>query len=572
MSRAIASDKVVINNSVIPATVIFSIESGKILEIIENEILDPTDKILINYAVSIENYRNVSPLMILPGLVDSHVHLNEPGRTDWEGFATGTQSAASGGVTTVIDMPLNAIPPTTTLSNFYAKIDAAKGQTWCDVGFWGGLVPDNLDNLIPLINAGVRGFKGFLMDSGVEEFPMITPDYITQALSKVKGYNTMLMFHAEMEPLSNDAFDKDESINCCSHNHTTHNHSSNNASQIEELDLGLTKTTTLTNEQIKSLARSPILSAVEPKVGKISELIKSPNLNPSSLDNIIDNEEEIDDIDNLLSSPLLKAAEEDEILKGVDPKDYTSFLASRPDLFEVTAIESIIACSKLQPTTPIHIVHLASEKAIPIIQEAKFTDNLPITVETCFHYLTFKSEEIPKGATQFKCCPPIRTEENRVQLWQGLKSGIITSVVSDHSPCTPELKGLERGDFFAAWGGITSVGFGLPLLWTQADFFKITILDIVKWCCENTSKQVGLDYKKGKIAIGFDADFAIFDPDMKYKINNNRTFFKNKLTAFHDMDIKGKVVETILRGNSIYALGKGLSDIPMGNLILERRF
>ncbi|GME75302.1 unnamed protein product [[Candida] boidinii] len=288
--------------------------------------------------------------MILPGLVDSHVHLNEPGRTDWEGFATGTQSAASGGVTTVIDMPLNAIPPTTTLSNFYAKIDAAKGQTWCDVGFWGGLVPDNLDNLIPLINAGVRGFKGFLMDSGVEEFPMITPDYISKALNTVKGYNTMLMFHAEMEPLSDDAFD--ESIKCCSHNHN-HNTTSH---QIEDLDLGLTRTTTLTNDQIKSLARSPILSAVEPKVGKISELIKSPNLKPSSLDDIIENDnEEIDDIDNLLSSPLLKAAEDDEILKDVDPKDYNSFLASRPDLFEVTAIKNIIACSKLQPTTPIHI-------------------------------------------------------------------------------------------------------------------------------------------------------------------------------------------------------------------------
>ncbi|GMF08148.1 unnamed protein product [Ambrosiozyma monospora] len=207
-----------------------------------------------------------------------------------------------------------------------------------------------------------------------------------------------------------------------------------------------------------------------------------------------------------------------------------------------------------------------------MIQKAKFEKKLPLSVETCFHYLTIKSEDIPDGATQFKCCPPIRTDENRKQLWSALKDGTITSVVSDHSPCVPELKGLDKGDFFEAWGGITSVGLGLPLLYTEGSTsFNVDLVDIAKWCCENTAVQVGLGHQKGKIAIGYDADFAIFDDNTDYEIANARTYFKNKLTAHSGKKMKGRVIETILRGNSIYAFGKGVSDVPMGKLILEPR-
>lgn len=541
MSKAISSTNVVIDNSVKPATVIFSTTSGKILYI-EPSVLTKDSPILSAYDV--QEYRDLSPLVIMPGLVDAHVHLNEPGRTEWEGFASGTQSAASGGVTTVIDMPLNAIPPTTTVANFNIKLEAAKGQTWVDTGFWGGLVPDNLDHLIPLINAGVRGFKGFMMESGVDEFPMITPNYIDKALQVVKDKSTMLMFHAEMDP-QEDKLPELLSENSC---HCDHN----------KIDLNVTAS------QANLLSMSPVLHSVEPSTGKINQLINKnsivANIDDLSLDNV--------------NTPFEIAKKDHNKLSTVDPTAYSSFLASRPDTFECVAIKNIIHCMKNQPTTKVHVVHLATHEALPMINHAKNVLNLPLSVETCFHYLSLKAEEIPNGATQYKCCPPIRSDENRLLLWKALNDGLITSVVSDHSPCTPELKGLERGDFFEAWGGISSVGFGLPLLWTvgKEQFgSKFTITDIVNWCCINTAKQVGLSHQKGSIKIGMDADFAIFNPDFEFTVANARTFFKNKLTAFDGKVLKGRVVETVLRGNSIYALGKGLSNVPMGKLLLEPR-
>ncbi|KAG7881190.1 hypothetical protein KL938_003320 [Ogataea parapolymorpha] len=524
MSKAISSSRVVANDRVGPATIIYSEYSGKILTVIPS-ILDDGDLMFAQY--NVVSYRKLDPLVIMPGLVDAHVHLNEPGRTEWEGFATGTQAAASGGVTTVVDMPLNAVPPTTTIKNFYLKLEAAKGQCWVDTAFWGGLVPTNLDHLVPLIQAGVRGFKGFLMDSGVSEFPMITPEYIQQALKRVNGFSTVLLFHAEMDS------DCDASID-------VHHHYEG-----------------LTDHQAQLLASSPTLHPVEPTIGAISQLAKSPKIHALSLDDEI--------------TPLEKAIEDNSELESVDPTSYSSFLASRPDSFEITAIKNIITCSRKYPSTNVHIVHLATKEALPMIEYAQKKLNLPITAETCFHYLTLKAEDIPNGATQFKCCPPIRTDNNRRELWHGLKRGIITSVVSDHSPCTPELKGLERGDFFEAWGGISSVGFGLPLLYSEGLNFGISFTDIARWCCENTAKQVGLEHKKGSIAPGMDADFAIFDPEAHHTVANVRTFFKNKLTAFHGRKLHGRVVETVLRGRSIYALGKGVSDLPIGELLLEPR-
>ncbi|GAV51656.1 hypothetical protein ZYGR_0AF01270 [Zygosaccharomyces rouxii] len=472
--KAIGSQRCIIDSKEIAATLLYSTDSGKIIEIYNELVPSLEDPRLRLFDVEV--FEDVTPKVILPGLVDSHVHLNEPGRTDWEGFATGTQAASSGGVTTVIDMPLNAIPPTTNVANFNTKLKAAEGQLWCDVGFWGGLVPDNLKDLIPLVKAGVRGFKGFLMDSGVPEFPPIDKSYIENAMNELSNSKAMVMFHAELDTSSHEpaSSDHDQKLNPC---------------------------------------------------------------------------------------------------------QYDSFLVSRPDRFEFDAISLIIDCLKKTMAANsgkgplVHIVHLASMEAIPLIRQAH-KDSLPITAETCFHYLSLAAEKIREGATFCKCCPPIRNEKNRLALWEGLRDGSITSVVSDHSPCTPELKQLEKGDFMSAWGGISSVGFGLPLLHTLGSTLNpsVDLMEIVKWCCENTAEQVGLQHRKGHLRIGYDADFVIFDPDAKQQVTNPNVYFKNKLTAYSGQELTGVVQKTILRGLTIFDLSDGgPSKSPLGKPILDPR-
>lgn len=687
MSRALASNRVLINDKVIPATIIFSIETGKILYIKKNQVLSPTDAILHSYNVEPQDYRDVSPNIIMPGLVDAHVHLNEPGRTEWEGFATGTRAAASGGVTTVIDMPLNAIPPTTTIANFNLKINAAKGQTWVDVGFWGGMVPTNLDDLKPLISMGVRGFKGFLIDSGVDEFPAITPKYILKAMKRVKDSKTLLMFHAEMQPhvdnvhallveggdnnktprlvanerhaqfsIDEELSDDDDTSSSSStslnteSNITSYNNSFQSipvagsthldqlSTEIDDLNLGMSASfinrapkpvidllnkdrlnngsildgtsspskrptnphihehencklphqhagsidhSVLTDEQAKALAKSPYLAASEPQFGKFARLanpqhethFKTHMKSPLAKSFDFDMEKLVKGDHLNADSPLLLAQQENALLADVDPTSYASFLASRPDNFETTAIAEIINCSTKFPLVPLHIVHLATHEAIPLIRAAK-GQKLPITAETCFHYLSLTAEKISNCSTHFKCCPPIRTDDNKKLLWKALRNDVITTVVSDHSPCTPDLKGLDKGDFFSAWGGISSVGFGLPILYTEGLKLSppIQFHEISKWCSWNTAKQVGLSHKKGKIETGYDADLLVFDDQAEYFVANDETYFKNKLTAYHGMKFKGRVLETVVRGNTVFVFGKGHSEKPLGNLILEPRF
>ena len=409
MIKAIASTQVVFEDGIYPGTIVYCTSSGKIIDVIHGRVAAPEE-------LGTDDYEVVSPHVIMPGLVDSHVHLNEPGRTEWEGFATGTKAAVSGGVTTVIDMPLNAIPPTTNLVNFKKKLDAAEGQLWCDVGFWGGLIPGNLKDLKPMIDAGVRGFKGFLIDSGVDEFPAIDKRYIDEALDLLQGQPTMLMFHAELQMTEPG------------HDHT-----------VVDVDKD---TLAHASEQ---LSLTTILSSVEPRFGAVFDTIQHS----------------VHEENHDISMTPLKAAElemTDDSLTNVDPCKYNSFLLSRPDHFETDAISLIVECLRksvkkngLENSPLVHIVHLASKDALPVIESAK-TDGLPLTVETCFHYLTLAAENIPESKTFYKCCPPIREESNRKQLWDALRKGLITSVVSDHSPCTPELKNLAKGDFFSAWG------------------------------------------------------------------------------------------------------------------------
>jgi allantoinase len=386
-------------------------------------------------------------VVLLPGLVDTHVHVNDPGRTDWEGFASATKAAAAGGVTTIVDMPLNSIPPTTDVAALEVKRKVAEGQVFVDVGFWGGAVPGNLAELRRLDDAGVLGFKCFLLPSGVDEFPQLAAPEFEQALREIKTFDGLMVVHAE-DP------------------HT-----------IES----------------------------------------APPAHSSS---------------------------------------YRDFLASRPREAENLAIERVIQLAR-GTGCRVHILHLSSSEALPMIEAAR-RDGVRVTVETCPHYLTFTAEEITDGATQFKCCPPIREEANRELLWRALADGTIDCVVSDHSPCTPDLK---QGDFAAAWGGIASLQLGLPAVWTQARRRGYSLTDVARWLAERPAELAGLA-RKGRIALGQDADFCVFAPDESFVVDQSKLHHKNHLTPYDGRTLVGVVRSSWLRGERIDLAGR-----PQGKLI-----
>lgn len=388
---------------------------------------------------------DVGDLMVMPGVVDSHVHVNEPGRTDWEGYWTATRAAAAGGITTLIDMPLNSNPPTTTLENFHTKLNAARDKCFVDTGFWGGVIPGNQSALRPMIEAGVPGFKCFLIHSGVDEFPHVTEADLRMSLAELHGTDRVLLFHAERE--------------------LTH---------------------------------------------------VNPPLN--------------------------------------NPCAYATFLATRPDEMEVEAIRLVIKLC-LQYRVRCHIVHLSTAEALPLIDEARKAGAL-LTVETTPHYLSLAAEDIPNGATQYKCCPPIRTKSNQEKLWSALKAGKIDMVVSDHSPCTAELKLLKSGNFLMAWGGISSLQFGLPLFWTSARQRGFTVLDIVNLMCRNTARLCGMENRKGSLVVGKDADIVIWDPDREFEVTETLIHHKNKMTPYLGRKLHGDVFATIVRGKIVYMQGK----------------
>src|SRR5215203_271826 len=397
--------------------------------------------------------------VVLPGLVDSHVHVNEPGRTRWEGFATATRAAAAGGVTTLVDMPLNSIPPTTTALGFQEKLAAARGQCFIDTAFWGGVVPGNTSELIPLLDAGVRGFKCFLIHSGVDEFPHVGEENLREAMPELEKRGSVLLVHAE------------------------------------------------------------------------------------------------------LPGPIEKAAEE---LTGENPRAYETFLKSRPRESENKAVELMIRLCRASGAR-VHIVHHSSSDVLPLLKAAR-EEGLPLTVETCPHYLTFAAEEIPDGATHFKCCPPVRERENREKLWEALKQGVIDMVVSDHSPCTADLKLMERGDFLEAWGGIAALQFTLPVIWTQSQKRGFGLPEISRWMSEAPARLAGLDKRKGKIAVGFDADITIFEPEKEFKVVPEIIEFKNKITPYEGINLRGVVKATFVRGRKVYENGQIVGKAA-GNLL-----
>ena len=419
--------------------------------------------------------------LVMPGLVDTHVHINEPGRTEWEGFATATRAASAGGVTTLVDMPLNSIPPTTTVAGFAAKLAAARGQCYVDVGFWGGVVPGNVRELAPLSEAGVVGFKCFLIHSGVEEFPNVTENDLREALPELTRLGALLIVHAELPgPISRTGV-----LGC---------HSS-----VEQ-----------------------------------AATAKQNGVRPISPD------------------------------RSVDPTKYATFLASRPRAAEDEAVALMIKLSS-EFGTRVHIVHHSSADALPSLREARAA-GLKITAETCPHYLTFAAEEIPDGATEFKCCPPIREHENREQLWNALDSGTIDMIVSDHSPCPPEMKLRESGDFLCAWGGISSLQLRLPAVWTEASRRGHSFADLARWLCSAPAKLVGLEGRKGLIEVGYDADLVIWNPATQFTVEGHALHHRHKSTPYQDRVLNGVVEKTFLRGRKIYDGGEFITE-PRGRFL-----
>ncbi|GLZ43007.1 allantoinase AllB [Actinokineospora sp. NBRC 105648] len=387
--------------------------------------------------------------VLLPGLVDTHVHVNDPGRADWEGFPTATRAAAAGGVTTIVDMPLNSLPPTVDARALGIKRAAARGRTHVDVGFWGGAVPGNTGELAALHAGGVFGFKCFLLDSGVPEFGHLGQDELVGHLRVIAGLGTLLIAHAED---------------------------------------GAAITTT-----------------------------------PPG-------------------------------------RSYADFLASRPRVAENSAIELLVDAARLTGGR-VHVVHLSSSDALPLLRAAK-ADGVRITVETCPHYLTFAAEDIPDGATAYKCCPPIREAANRELLWQGLADGVIDIVVSDHSPCTPELKRLDTGDFADAWGGVAGLQVGLSAVWTGARVRGVGLPQVVQWMAAGPADLLGL-HQKGRIAPGFDADLVVFAPEEEFTVDAAALHHRNAVSAYDGARLRGVVRSTWLGGVEVSG------DHPRGAL-LER--
>lgn len=388
--------------------------------------------------------------VLLPGLVDTHVHVNEPGRTEWEGFRTATTAAAAGGVTTLIDMPLNSIPPTIDVPALEVKREAAARSAMIDIGFWGGAVPDSLGGLRALWDAGVFGFKCFLAPSGVDEFPHLNHRQLNEALDELATFDGLLIVHAE-----------------------------------------------------------------DPDV-------------------------------------LVRAA-------NAGGPDYPRFVESRPEEAETTAIGAVL--DGLRRTGGrAHILHLSAASAIPMIRQAK-ADGLRVTAETCPHYLVFDAAHIPDGATQYKCCPPIRDAANQDALWAGLLDGTIDLVVSDHSPSTAERKFAGAGDFQVAWGGIAGLQFGLPAVWTEARRRGVPLETVVGWFSRNTADFAGLT-TKGRIAEGADADLTVFAPDALHRIDARELRYRNRVSAYIGHELAGVVRATYLAGEPV-----DLDGSPRGRLL-----
>jgi allantoinase len=389
---------------------------------------------------------DVGDAVLLPGVVDTHVHVNEPGRTEWEGFETATRAAAAGGVTTVVDMPLNSLPVTTTVAALELKARAAAGCATVDYAFWGGVVPGTTGQLAPLARAGVRGFKCFLVPSGIDEFPPVAESHLRPAMTKLAELALPLLVHAE------------------------------------------------------------------------------------------------------LPGPIARAA-----AAPAEPRRYGAYLASRPRTAELEAVDLMLRLCR-ETRCRVHIVHVSAAETIDRLRDARRA-GLPVTAETCPHYLTFAAEEILDGATAWKCAPPIRERANRERLWQGLADGTLDLVASDHSPAPPALKCLETGDFVRAWGGVASLELALAATWTGARARGRDLADLARWLAEAPARLAGLA-RKGRVAPGCDADLVVFDPDTRFTVDPTRLRQRHPVTPYAGMTLSGVVRRTFVRGTCVYDEGE----------------
>ena len=385
-------------------------------------------------------------LAILPGLVDSHVHINEPGRTEWEGFESGTRAAAAGGYTMLVDMPLNCVPATTDTAALEAKRKAALGKCRIDWAAWGGVVADNQRHIEALAKSGVRGFKCFLINPGIDSFSMVTERELRTALPRVAQTGLPLLVHAELP--------------------------------------------------------GPVGAATS-------------------------------------------------ALATADWNSYNTYVNSRPDEAELSAIRLLLSfCREFR--FRLHVVHLSTCEVISLLRSAK-AEGLPVSVETCPHYLYFSAETIRNGATLCKCAPPIRSAKNRERLWQGLRDGIIDLIVTDHSPCPPAMK---QGDFRKAWGGVASLSLALPVIWTEAGNRGFTLSDIARWMSAAPARLAGCDARKGRLAAGFDADFVIFEPEAEFVVEKQRLYQRHAISPYMGEKLRGVVRATYLRGQPVFSEGE----------------
>ncbi len=448
--QAFLSSRVVTPDGILPRAIL--VDGEKIRAVV------PLDQVPLD--AQVHDFGNHA---ILPGLVDSHVHINDPGRAEWEGFYHATRAAAAGGYTFLVDMPLNCLPSTTTVAALKLKRDAAHGQCRVDWGAWGGVVSDNQEHIERLAAAGVLGFKCFLIDAGIDGFTMVTEHELRQALPHVVQTGLPLLVHAELA--------------------------------------------------------GPVDAATA-------------------------------------------------ALVHADWRSYTTYLKSRPDEAELLAIRLLLTLCR-EYDFRLHIVHLSTSEALPVLNAAR-AEGLPVTVETCPHYLYLAAEEIADGATLSKCAPPIRSRENRERLWQALRDGEIDLIATDHSPCPPAMKRVDEGNFKTAWGGVSSLSLALPLMWTEASERGFTLSNIAQWMGHGPAELAGFGSRKGRLAPGYDADMVVFDPEAEFVVTEERLHYRHAVSPYLGEKLIGIVKATYLRGEPVFADGEFLGE-PVGRELSHYR-